>query len=133
MSECNYSGCGHEGKIDGLCAKHHGLREKALGRTAQTDEESCSKREKKAADKKEKKQLAAIKRPTVATVDVINHPAHYTKGKIEVIDFITDQEMGYLDGNIIKYVARYPYKGTPIEDLKKARWYLNRLIEQAEG
>src|SRR3990172_9610005 len=65
--------------------------------------------------------------------DIINHPPHYTKGKIEVIDFITDQNMGYLDGNIIKYIARYRHKGSAAEDLKKAKWYLEKLIAEVEG
>jgi len=58
--------------------------------------------------------------------DNIN-PQHYKQGKIEVIDFILDQKMNYLEGNIIKYVSRYKYKNG-IEDLKKALWYLNKLI-----
>lgn len=67
---------------------------------------------------------------TVKT-DMVNHPSHYTKGKIEVADFIIDQEMGFLDGNVVKYVCRFRHKGNPIEDLKKARWYLDRLIATA--
>lgn len=63
--------------------------------------------------------------------DSINHPAHYTKGKIEVIDFIQDQKMSYEEGNVTKYICRYKMKNG-IEDLLKARWYLNRLIEKEE-
>lgn len=62
------------------------------------------------------------------SADNVNHPAHYTKGKIEVLDFILDQDFGYLAGQVIKYVARYRYKGHPVEDLMKARFYLDRLI-----
>ena len=65
-------------------------------------------------------------------MDNINHPAHYTQGKIEVLDFILDQKMGYLEGNIIKYVCRYRFKGG-IEDLQKARFYLDRLINEQGG
>lgn len=64
--------------------------------------------------------------------DNVNKPAHYTQGKIEVIDFIEDQKMGYHDGNAIKYICRYRYKGTPLQDLKKAKWYINRLIYKLE-
>ena len=60
--------------------------------------------------------------------DNVNHPTHYTQGKIEVIEVIEDWELNYLEGNIIKYVARYKYKNK-IEDLKKAEWYLKRLIK----
>ena len=63
---------------------------------------------------------------------VIDKPPHYTKGNIEVIDFIEDQKFGYLAGNVIKYVSRYRYKGKPLEDLKKAAWYLDRLIQEVE-
>ena len=61
--------------------------------------------------------------------DVINHPSHYTRGKIEVIDFIEDQQLPYHLGNVIKYIARAVYKGDKLEDLKKARWYLDRYIK----
>lgn len=61
--------------------------------------------------------------------DVINHPSHYTRGKIEVIDFIEDQQLPYHLGNVIKYIARAGYKGDKLEDLKKARWYLDRYIK----
>lgn len=62
--------------------------------------------------------------------DVINHPSHYTRGKIEVIDFIEDQQLPYHLGNVIKYIARAGYKGDKLEDLKKAKWYLDRYINE---
>ena len=62
----------------------------------------------------------------------VNHPKHYNTGKIEVIEAIEEWEMGFCDGNVIKYVARHKHKGRPIEDLKKAKWYLERLIQQYE-
>lgn len=58
--------------------------------------------------------------------DAIN-PNHYKQGNIEVIDFILDQKLTYIEGNIIKYVSRYKYKNG-LEDLKKAQWYLNKLM-----
>lgn len=71
-------------------------------------------------------------------VDSVNKPPHYNLGKIECIDAIdtvTESlpgKSGYYTGTIIKYVWRWFFKNG-IEDLKKARWYLNRLIEQAES
>lgn len=69
--------------------------------------------------------------------DQVNHPAHYTTGSTEVIDHIADMLTpdgfeGYCIGNVLKYVARYQYKGG-VEDLKKASWYLNRIIETKEN
>jgi hypothetical protein len=64
--------------------------------------------------------------------DMVNNPPHYTRGKIEVLDFIIDQNFGYLDGQVIKYVSRFRWKQKPIEDLKKAQFYLNQLIEKLE-
>lgn len=65
-------------------------------------------------------------------IDNIN-PNHYKQGSIEVIDFILDQKMSYLEGNIIKYVSRYKFKNG-IEDLEKARWYLEKLyVLKLEG
>lgn len=66
----------------------------------------------------------------VVEEDVINHPSHYTRGKIEVIDFIEDQQLSYHLGNVIKYIARAGHKGDKLEDLKKARWYLDRYINE---
>lgn len=62
----------------------------------------------------------------------VNHPEHYTKGGIEVHDFISAWRMDFDAGNVVKYVTRAPYKNNKLEDLKKARWYLNKLIEKAE-
>ena len=67
---------------------------------------------------------------TLKKEDVINHPSHYTRGNIEVIDFIEDQQLPYHLGNVIKYIARAGHKGDKLEDLKKARWYLDRYIKE---
>jgi len=64
--------------------------------------------------------------------DPVAHPKHYTIGKIEVLDFILDQDLPYLAGNIVKYLSRYRWKGKPVEDLRKARFYLDRLIQETE-
>ncbi len=60
-------------------------------------------------------------------MEKVNHPDHYNKG-IEVIDFIDSWEMDFTTGNIVKYVSRHKLKGNPLEDLKKAKWYIERLI-----
>ena len=70
--------------------------------------------------------------------DPVNHPSHYTSSKIEVIEYILDHGFDYLLGNVVKYVSRAGLKSkhTEIQDLEKARWYLNRKIEllkAAEG
>lgn len=63
--------------------------------------------------------------------DAVNHPAHYTDGKIEVIDFIEDKKLPYHLGNAIKYICRAGKKDPDktIEDLQKADWYINRYIK----
>lgn len=60
--------------------------------------------------------------------DNINHPKHYNYGDIEPIDVIEDWGLPYHLGNVIKYIARAEHKGNMVEDLKKARWYLDRHI-----
>ena len=65
--------------------------------------------------------------------DMVNRPAHYNNGNMECIDAIRgmlthDEYIGYLRGNALKYNWRCRYKGKPIEDLRKARWYEERLI-----
>lgn len=63
----------------------------------------------------------------------IKKPARYNKhGKLECWDVILDQEMDFLEGNILKYLWRYKEKNG-VEDLKKARVYLDKLISQLEG
>ena len=72
--------------------------------------------------------------------DLINHPPHYTGGKYEAIDIIEDAISnapsdilcGYLQGQALKYLLRVWLKGTPLEDARKAQWYINRLITHLE-
>ena len=66
--------------------------------------------------------------------DNVNHPDHYNHGKIEVIDFIEDQHLGFHLGNAVKYISRAGRKDPDktIEDLRKAAWYINRQIERLE-
>ena len=61
--------------------------------------------------------------------DSVNNPAYYNIGNFEVIDVILDWKLDYIEGNIIKYISRWRYKGG-LEDLQKAQWYLNKLIEE---
>ena len=72
--------------------------------------------------------------------DRVNSPSHYTRGKQEVIDTIEEAIQdaptpiqGMLQGQVLKYMLRVWLKDNPLEDLKKARWYLNRLIIKLEG
>lgn len=65
--------------------------------------------------------------------DMVNEPPHYKNGKIECIEameaMLTPEEfIGYLRGNIFKYMWRYRNKGKAHEDLQKAQWYLSRLV-----
>ena len=66
--------------------------------------------------------------------DNVNHPAHYTDGKIEVIDFIEDKKLGFHLGNTVKYICRAGKKDPEktIEDLQKAEWYLHRYIQKLQ-
>lgn len=61
--------------------------------------------------------------------DNVNHPSHYTRGKIEVIDFIEDQQFNYRLGNAVKYICRAGYKNDKAEDLRKAIWYIQRELK----
>ena len=66
--------------------------------------------------------------------DAVNRPAHYTDGKIEVIDFIEDKKLGFCLGNAVKYISRAGKKDPTkeVEDLKKAVWYIERRIKEIE-
>ena len=61
----------------------------------------------------------------------VDHPSHYNQG-IEEIDYIESHNMGFNLGNVIKYVTRAKHKGSELEDLKKAKWYLDREIKKLE-
>ena len=72
--------------------------------------------------------------------DPVNHPAHYTAGGIECIDALEALATGYPDPvmaglawQVVKYIWRCPLKGKPLEDLKKAQFYLNRMIGRLEA
>lgn len=67
--------------------------------------------------------------------DAVNHPAHYTDGKIEVIAFIEDKGLNFHRGNAVKYISRAGKKdpAKEVEDLKKALWYIDREIRRLEG
>jgi len=65
--------------------------------------------------------------------DMVNNPPHYTAGGVETIDFIEAKQLPYPLGNVVKYISRAGIKPhCPIEDLKKAQWYLNRYVELME-
>jgi len=66
--------------------------------------------------------------------DKVNNPPHYNTHGIECIQAIQasmskEEFKGYLKGNVLKYIWRYTYKGKPLEDLKKAEWYLKKLMK----
>jgi len=78
------------------------------------------------------KVLESHKHDIATLDDVVNHPSHYTDGKIEVLDFIEDKKLGFHLGNVVKYVARAGKKdpAKTIEDLEKAEFYLKRKIDK---
>ena len=66
--------------------------------------------------------------------DNVNNPPHYNQSGIECIDAIRaalgdEGFKSYCQGNAIKYLWRHQYKGKPVEDLHKAQWYINKIIE----
>ncbi len=65
--------------------------------------------------------------------DPVNHPPHYTHGGIETIDVIEAWGLGFCLGNAVKYISRAGHKGSRVEDLKKARWYIDREIARLGG
>ena len=72
--------------------------------------------------------------------DRVNSPSHYTAGSQEAIVTIEEAiehapavSYGMLQGQVLKYLLRVWHKDNPLEDLKKAQWYLNRLIQKMDG
>ena len=70
---------------------------------------------------------------TTEVKEEVNHPPHYTVGGIETIDFIEAKQLNFNLGNVVKYLSRAGEKDSdPLQDLQKARWYLNREIARVE-
>jgi transposase-like protein len=64
--------------------------------------------------------------------EMVNSPSHYTVGGIETYDFIKAKGLSYELGNVVKYATRAKWKSNMLEDLKKARWYLDAAIKREE-
>jgi Protein of unknwon function (DUF3310) len=71
--------------------------------------------------------------PFLVEHDSVNRPAHYNQGRIQPIDVIEDWSLDFHLGCVVKYIARAEHKGSPLEDLRKARWYLERAIARRAG
>jgi len=69
----------------------------------------------------------------VPEADMVNHPPHYKVGGVETIEFIEAKNLNYHLGNAVKYISRAFYKGNPLQDLKKARFYIDREISRRES
>lgn len=80
-------------------------------------------------------EVASTDDPDAPENDPVNHPSHYNRGKIEVIDFIADQGLNYCRGNAVKYISRAGYKNpdTEIEDLEKARFCIDYEIKRLKA
>lgn len=94
----------------------------------------CTDEEMDAIDTALMRSLSLSRQTTEETTepDAVNHPSHYNTGKIEVIDFIEDQGLGFNLGNVVKYTARAGKKdpAKTLEDLRKAAFYLDREIKR---
>lgn len=98
-----------------------------------TEQEAEGARENMQNDQQAKADAGKLK------IDMVNHPAHYTAGNVECIDALESMSMGYNDAvqaalawQVVKYIWRSPLKGKQLEDLQKAQFYLNRLIEKVK-
>ena len=88
----------------------------------------------KAMIAQEELRIAQANKQSDNVVDMVNNPPHYNQTGIECIHAIsaaTDKGFKYyLQGNVMKYLWRFDYKDKPLEDLQKAKWYLDKLIEE---
>jgi len=88
----------------------------------------------KAMTQQEELRMAQANKQSDNVVDMVNSPPHYNQTGIECIHAIsaaTDNGFKYyLQGNVMKYLWRFDYKDKPLEDLQKAQWYLDKLIEE---
>ena len=105
-------------------------------RTSSLDDATPDEWDRAAQAAYEEPQVGKLFHPSDAPQEScpVENPDHYNTGAIEAIEAIRasmppEQFFGYLKGNVMKYLWRYDYKEKPIEDLRKADWYLNRLID----
>ena len=82
----------------------------------------------------EEEDNAPNEHPVFGDANMVDNPPHYNNGSIECIEAIEamlnkDEYIGYLRGNALKYRWRFRYKNKPFEDLRKARWYEDRLMK----
>ena len=121
------------GSVSPLMQEENGI----VGDTGQTQHQSKDSEKKKEGVVQSGEVKLKLKKDSENSSDMVNHPPHYTKSSIECIDVIKealgDGYENYLQGVILKYIWRYNYKGEPVEDLKKAQWYLEELIEIKEN
>ena len=105
-------------------------------RTSSLDDATPDEWDRAAQAAYEEPQVGKLFHPSDAPQEScpVENPDHYNTGSIEAIEAIkasmpSEQFFGYLKGNVMKYLWRYDYKEKPVEDLRKADWYLNRLID----
>ena len=105
-------------------------------RTSSLDDATPDEWDRAAQAAYEEPQVGKLFHPSDAPQEScpVENPDHYNTGSIEAIEAIKasmppEQFFGYLKGNVMKYLWRYDYKEKPVEDLRKADWYLNRLID----
>lgn len=77
--------------------------------------------------------MNSVTREVKIVSESVNHPKHYNFGSIEVIDVLEDWQLGFHEANAVKYIARAKHKGNELEDLRKARWYLDRRIRNLKN
>lgn len=107
--------CGNSGtKMCFQCASNNYLWKPKLKDASEIDENSITK-------------YTSFKKP-----EYIKHPKHYNQGKYEPIDVIKDWKLDFNLGNVLKYIARCEYKNNKLQDLKKAKEYLEHEIKSIE-
>ena len=95
------------------------------------------RRDKMSIDNITPQEWDSVRQIKKANHDPVNRPSHYNQGKFECIEYIK-QQLGsefpsYLEGSAIKYIHRHKDKNANIQDLEKAKWYINKLIEHYEN
>ncbi len=129
-----------EEKIRNIVEGHYDSRERNINDTSEAYKEM---RERLIADEKAynetKERIKNILNWNYGLLgkninDPVSHPAHYTTGKIECIEYIEDKGLGFHLGNAVKYITRAGKKSPDkkIEDLRKAMWYIDRYIQIEE-
>jgi hypothetical protein len=122
---------GHDFGFGDITEKENNMNKGSKALLQGNDVYAKEKKQKPCETKEGCKKCGNEKKCKPAKSEKVDHPVHYKPigAKYEAIDVIEDWDLGFSDGNAVKYICRHRFKNNPVEDIEKAIWYLKRHLE----